>query len=263
MADPVVNKIGIPISDYTEAKVDGNGVFDVIMRSVLSQLNTHFDDNRLSGDNLAKVCIGLVEASQKIALDFLIQRDEAALKAKLLEIQLQIAGIEKDKAAIELTKAGVELQMLELQKDKIPHEIQLLIAQTGLVNNQAANQLLEGKLLVAQECKTRAEYDLIIKQIAKTEQENLLLAAKTATEKAQIDGTGVQPNSVIGKQLSLMQAQTDGFARDAEQKLLKAMLDTWNVRRTTDEGTIADDTNKLSDANIGRIVAKAYTGVGA
>ena len=262
MATQVVNQIGIPISDLTEATVEGNGVFDVLMRSVNSQLESQFDKNRLAGDNYAKVYLGMLEATQKIALDFLIQRDEAALKAKLLEIQLQIANIEKDKAAVDLEKTRVELQILEAQKDKIPAEIALLVAQAKLVDRQADNQLKEGELLDGQVCKIKAEYDLILKQIAKTEQENLLLAAKTATEKAQVDGTGVQPNSVIGKQMSLMQAQTDGFARDAEQKLLKIFADTWNVRRTTDEGTVADDVNKLSDANIGQVAAQAKRGIG-
>ena len=263
MADPVVNKIGIPVTDLTEAVIDGNGVFDVLMRSVNFQIESQFDKNRLSGDNYAKVYLGMVESTQKIALDFLIQRDKAWLESQLLQVQLEIAGIEKDKAQVELQKANVELQILQASKDKIPAEIALLVAQTGLVNNQAANELLQGKLLVAQECKTRAEYDLILKNIDKTGQESALLAAKVATEKAQVDGAGVQPNSVIGKQMNLIQAQTDGFARDAEQKLLKALTDTWNVRRTTDEGTVADDVNKLSDANIGRVVTKAMNGINA
>ena len=81
MATQVVNQIGIPVSDLTEAIVEGNGVFDVLMRSVNSQLESQFDKNRLAGDNYAKVYLGMLEATQKIALDFLIQRDEAALKA--------------------------------------------------------------------------------------------------------------------------------------------------------------------------------------
>ena len=263
MATTVINKIGIPVSDLTEAKVEGNGVFDVLMRSVDGHLESQFDKNRIAGDSYSKVYLGSLENAMKVALDFLIQRDKAALEAQLLQIQLEIAGIDKDKALVDLEKTRVELTILEAQKDKIPAEIALLIAQALLTTRQADNQLIEGDLLKGQICKVKGEFDLILKQVAKTEQENLLLAAKTATEKAQVDGTGVQPNSVIGKQMSLMQAQTDGFARDAEQKLLKAMLDTWNVRRTTDEGTVADDVNKLSDNNIGRIVIKAMDGIKA
>ena len=70
-------------------------------------------------------------------------------------------------------------------------------------------------------------------------------------------------NSVIGKQKALYGAQTEGFTRDAEQKAAKLMVDSWNVRRTTDEGTVADSTNMLNDAAVGRAVNKLLSGVGA
>jgi hypothetical protein len=90
-----------------------------------------------------------------------------------------------------------------------------------------------------------------------------LLAQKTATEKAQILAIGVDSDSVVGRQKSLYVAQTNGFARDAEQKVADIMVKTWSVRRTTDEATVADATNKLNDATIGRAVDKLMTGIGA
>ena len=50
---------------------------------------------------------------------------------------------------------------------------------------------------------------------------------------------------------------------DAEQKAAKLMVDSWNVRRTTDEGTVADGTNRLSDYYVGNAVAKLLAGIGA
>jgi hypothetical protein len=41
------------------------------------------------------------------------------------------------------------------------------------------------------------------------------------------------------------------------------MVDTWNVRRTTDEGTVADSVNNLNDAAVGRAVNKLLAGVNA
>jgi len=41
-------------------------------------------------------------------------------------------------------------------------------------------------------------------------------------------------------------------------------VDTWNVRRTTDEtGTSANAANKLTDTDIGAVITKLLTGVGA
>jgi hypothetical protein len=70
-------------------------------------------------------------------------------------------------------------------------------------------------------------------------------------------------DSVVGRQKALYQAQTDGFTRDAEQKAAKLLVDTWSVRRTTDEGTVADGTNMLNDATVGRAITKLLDGVGA
>jgi hypothetical protein len=68
---------------------------------------------------------------------------------------------------------------------------------------------------------------------------------------------------VIGKQKALYGAQTNGYARDAEQKATSILVDTWKVRRTTDEGTVADGVNQLNDSVIGRAVTKLLAGVSA
>ena len=142
-----------------------------------------------------------------------------------------------------------------LQRDKVNQEVKLLTEQT-------ANAVLEGKVLVAQECKLRAEYDVLMLTKQKTIEETNLLLWKTNTEKAQTTSGSASNDSVIGKQKELYAAQTAGFARDAEQKAAKALIDTWNVRRTTDEGLMADPA-QLGDATVARVVNKLLSGVGA
>jgi hypothetical protein len=150
-----------------------------------------------------------------------------------------------------------------LSKQKADLEAQLLVKQIALVEQQRLNAVTENTVLVAQECKLRAEYDLTMATILKVNQETALLSQKAATERAQIQNLGVDEDSVLGRQKALYVAQTNGFTRDAEQKAAKVMIDTWNVRRTTDEGTVADGTNMLNDAAVGRAVTKLLTGVGA
>lgn len=150
-----------------------------------------------------------------------------------------------------------------LAQQKTDLEAQLLTKQIALVEQQKLNAEVENTVLIAQECKLRAEYDLTMASILKANQETALLSQKVATERAQIVEMGVDDNSVLGKQKALYAAQTSGFTRDAEQKAAKVMIDTWNVRRTTDEGTVADSTNMLNDAAVGRAVTKLLSGVGA
>ena len=150
---------------------------------------------------------------------------------------------------------SASLQFL-LQRDKVNQEVKLLEQNT-------ANAVIEGTVLTATECKLRAEFDVLMLTKDKTAQETNLLLQKVVTERAQVTSLGVDDDSVVGKQKALYSAQTAGFTRDAEQKAAKVMVDSWNVRRTTDEGTVADGTNMLNDAAVGRAVTKLLGGVGA
>ena len=106
-----------------------------------------------------------------------------------------------------------------------------------------------------------------------------LLAQKTATELGQtsdvipttvgVDSTGVPRVTwngttaigVVGNQRKLFDKQTDGFDRDAEQKLAKIYVDTWSVRASTD--TALPDPAGLADLEISEVLAKAKTGISA
>lgn len=239
----------VPIADLTQTTLDGGGVFDVLMRSVKTHLEAEFQKDRIKGPEYATVYLGSLDAVMRTSLDFLLQRQKIALEAELMAQQVLIAQAEVLKAnaqvqvaLAEIEKVALELEIMELSKAKIPAEI---------------------AVLQATKCKLDAEFDLIKEQTIKVAQETLLLAQKVVTEAAQVSGLGVDADSVIGKQKALYGAQTAGFARDAEQKAAKLLADTWNVRRTTDEGTVADGTNMLNDATVGRAINKMLTGVGA
>ena len=150
-----------------------------------------------------------------------------------------------------------------LAKQKTDLEAQLLQKQIELTNQQRINAEVEMTVLQAQKCKLDAEFDLLKEQSLKGAAETALLTQKVVTERAQTLAVGVDADSVLGKQKALYQAQTDGFTRDAEQKAAKLMVDSWNVRRTTDEGTVADGTNMLNDYAVGRAVTKLLAGVRA
>jgi len=170
----------------------------------------------------------------------------------------EASNIPKQGLLIDANKAQAIQQTTNLVTQSLQIE-----AQTLLITQQKANAIIEGTVLTAQQCKLTAEFDLTMGNVLKAAQETSLLSQKVATERAQVTALGVDDNSVVGRQKLLYQAQTSGFTRDAEQKAAKLMVDTWNVRRTTDEGTVADSTNKLADTFVGRAVDKLLTGVNA
>jgi len=218
----------IQLSDLTTAQVTGTGVFDVLMQAAKGHLEQEFTKGRIKGTEYSTVYLGSLQAILSQAVEFLLNKDKHALEGQLLAAQIE---------KIQAEKALVEQQTLN-----------------------AAKELL---VLEAQICKLQAEYDMIMETKLKTAEERALLQWKAATEKAQTLGTGVDPDSVVGKQKQLYQAQADGFKRDAEQKAAKIMSDSWSVQRTTDNELAPSATNKLDAASIGRAVGKMLDGVNA
>lgn len=157
-----------------------------------------------------------------------------------------------------------------VQNQEAAQKALLMAQQLELLKEQTANAVLEGKVLVATECKLRAEYDLTMANVIKAGSENAFVLQKKATEQAQTVAAGVDADSVVGRQKALYAGQTAGFQRDAEQKAAQILVETWKVRRTTDEVTVAGvdplrpnaANNRLGDADIGLAVSKLMAGAG-
>lgn len=218
----------LTVNDLTQASLEGTGVFDVLMRANKAHLEAEFNKGRIRGPEYSTVYLGALESVMGAAVQFLLQKDQAALQAQLVAKQIE----------------------------KLDKEIELVAEQT-------LNARAERDVLIAQKCKLDAEFDVLMQTKLKTAAEIALLNQKTNTEKAQTMAVGTDENSVIGRQKALYKAQATGFERDAEQKVAKLMIDSWNVRRTTDEGTVADGTNMLYDPAVGRAVNKLLSGVNA
>ena len=302
----------ITLATLTEARVDGAGAFDTLMRAMSGHLEREFDDNRLRGADYAQVYLSALTPVLQNAVVFLLQKDEAAYKAALVEAQVRLTEAQIKLAEAELAREELAKELISAQIRKIDRDIlssdksdAVLVAQAGQITAETANAVKQGLLITAQteqstaqaaniraetlnvakqgavldkqletatqqilnlkaeECVLKANYDNALSTGLQIVSQTSLVNQKVATEKAQTSGVGIEPTSVIGKQIALYAAQTDGFTRDAEQKAAKMMIDSWNVRRTTDVGTVADATNKLNDANVGRAVEKMLAGAKA
>lgn len=234
--DPLV------IGDFTSGAPEGTGAFDVMMQTVKDHVGGEYTAGRIKGTEYATVYLGALQSTMDRALQFLLQKDKASLEAELIAAQVS-------KVQAEILKVNAEVLLVE--------------AQTALAVQQKLNAVKEFDVLEAQKCKLQAEFDVLMETKLKVIAETGLLAQKKITEQAQTSAAGVDADSVIGKQKTLYERQADGFTRNAEHAVAKLMVDTWNVRRTTDEGTIASATNKLDDVYIGQAVTKLLAGVGA
>ena len=281
----------ITIDQLTEVSLTGNGVFDVLMRAVVSHLDVEFNKNRVKGPEYSQVYLGSIQAVLEKALTFLLQKQNADLQAQLLEAQIAVQEATRDRIAQEILKVQAEVALvnaqaanipkegalldaqaaktlqekenLEAQALNIPKEGVLLDAQAAKVTQETQNLVVEKTVLVAQECKLRAEYDVLLEQKLKSVQETALLAQKKVTEQAQTQGAGVDLDSIIGRQKKIYEEQAKSFIRDAEQKTAKAMIEAWIIQRSTGgSDVLANTTIKLSDTFIGQAVSKMLQGVG-
>ena len=264
MADPIT------ITHLTAGVITGDGVFDKLMASVSSQLQEEYRTGRITGTEYASLYTATLQSSLDRALTFLLERDKNLLEREILEKQRDTLEIGKTTAEHQRDLAAAQILNMQASTAQIQAQTTLIISQelgadadTALTAQKTLNAVTEETVLSAQECKLRAEFDVLVKTLDKMSTEILLLNQKKVTETAQTNGAGITPDSVIGKQTLLYGNQAAAFLRDAEQKAAGIMTDVWNVSRTTDEGTVRDTTNKLADANIGAVVTKLMDGVGA
>ncbi|MCD1628468.1 hypothetical protein [Marinobacter shengliensis] len=227
----------VTLEQLTTSTVDGSGVFDKLMQAVEAHIDQEFKKNRIKGPEYATVYLGALQSTLDQSIQFLLNKDEATIKAKQLEL--------------------MDAQIAEIN------------ARTGLLQQQATNAGKEGLVLDKQVDKLAAEILLIANQDLKTVAETALLEQKTETELAQVSGTlsngmFIAENSVLGRQIQLYKNQAAGFLRDAEQRAAKIMTETFSVRHSMDaNGTPATINNKLTDAYIGQAITKLLQGIEA
>lgn len=225
-------------------------------------------------------------------LNLVAQRDQIdaqtlGIKAetKLKDVQWDIAVHNRDfrqDAELESIKADTQVKTKQLaiaDKELLVKQSQIDLSSKELLLKQSQIELGSKELLVKQAQIDLSTQDLLIKAeqilVAKYELSTKLPAEvalvssqkefydqKTTTEKAQVDGTGVKPDSVIAANNNLLQEQSKTFMRSAQQTAAKLLIDTWTVRNQNDpDGNRADATNKLQDATIGKAVQAVMQGI--
>ena len=111
------------------------------------------------------------------------------------------------------------------------------------------NELVDSQIL-----KINKDIELVTEQIK-------LIGYQGISEQAKyldvVNGKLVE--GTIGKQKDVYTAQTKGFKDSALQSLAKTMIDTWSVRRSTDEDTQTTPESKLYDGNIGNAIEAMFS----
>lgn len=215
----------IDISDITTGSIDGTGAFDVLMRTVGLHLTNEYAQGRITGDRYAQSYTEAMIATLDQATRFVVSSAQTSANDALIQAQI-------DKIYKEIEVMGVQMDQIE--------------AQTALANKQT-------ELTTAQIAKVGADTSLVGTQ-------EQLVTYQGHTEQAKYLDTvnGAVVTGVVGKQKEVYTAQAKGFRDSALQAAAKTVIDTWSVRRTTDETTKASPTSGLQDTNIGSAVEQMF-----
>ena len=193
-----------------------------------------------------------VQDTSKRVQEVLLVTEQVAKVTQDTQIGIaQQANVTQDTAVKVVQISSINQDIVESQQ-KVTNMVQdrlLTIEQVGKVTQDTANAL--------------STNTVIVNTGAKVSQETGLLAQKTTTEEAQtvdrVTGAVADVTGMVGRQKDLYLAQTEGFARDAEQKVMKLHLDNWAVDRAN--GSVTGLPGNLDNSNIDLIVAKAALGI--
>ena len=150
LASPLEQDTKVDINDLTHASVEGNGVFDVLMRAVNAHLQKEWSANRLKGTEYSTVYLGALESTMNASLQFLLARDKTNAELDILKQQLVNLKVEEANA----TKQGV---VLTNQAAQIAAQTSLTTKQELQVVAETLNVPKQGQLIDANRLNTEAQ----------------------------------------------------------------------------------------------------------
>lgn len=182
------------------------------------------------------------------------QTDNAQSQIALTEAQVVKITEENKVIPYTIERIQAEIANMTRQSDILEKELEIKISSLALQDKQLL--LADAELEIR-----RLELDVKRAEVEAAQAQAQLYAAKVLTENAQTMDTA-HANSVLGSNIAVLRAQAAGYARDAEQKAAKILVDAWNVQRNTNEAISANATNLLYDQSIGKAVAAMLRGAG-
>lgn len=259
--DQVVAK-DLHMEDLTTLELQGTGLWDKMLRNMRVQLNEQFDKNRITGPTYGQVYAATYESTLQAAISLLLAKERQALEFKQLGLQNDLTQAQIDQIHDQMQKTPYEIEQIQAQTANVQKDTELKDYQlTTLYPAQLDQTNKQIELLEAQVEVQKEQLELVREQVEQAKAQTEYYAQKTITEKAQTDSTVIGAGSVIDVQVDLMNAQKDGYKRNAEQQAAQILSNTWNVRRQTDEDTSANSTNLLDDATVGKAIQKLLAGI--
>lgn len=284
LASPLEQDTKVDINDLTHASVEGNGVFDVLMRAVNAHLQKEWSANRLKGTEYSTVYLGALESTMNASLQFLLARDKTNAELDILKQQLvnlkvdeanaikqglqltaQTAQTTQQTANLLLEAANITKQgaVLTNQAAQIAQETAKSAAQTSLTTKQELQVVAETLNVPKQGTLIDAQKDVQAQQKLNLEAQKLNIPKEGALVDAQ---RALTDQKLLTEQDALLtataqrfvlMAQANGFNADAKQKAAEILLKGFSVVATT------NDLTEIESANYGVSTTKVKAALDA
>ncbi len=201
----------ITVANLTEGKINGSGVFDVLMTSVTAHLDRERTAGRITNNDFAKTYVEFSAAAMGNAVQFLLQKDQARWAAIAAQNQAKVV-------LIELAKASIEFHTAKMQMELVAHQAYQVKAQVALAKMQLATAEVEyctaeyrlenilpkeALILTAQKAQIEAQTE----SITRTTED--LLPEQVRTAIAAAEAQEYQTANILPKQLEQLEAQID------------------------------------------------------
>jgi hypothetical protein len=256
-----VNKADV--DELTSGAVAGTGVFDKIMLSLSTHIESQYQKELIGKSDVAQVYIAAIQAVLPQAVQFVLSAEQSYWQAKLIQIQAQNAFLERARLNAEIETA--KLVAYRAQADAYAAQVNAITAQGTYANNklQLAATLQQINTLEAQQAINEANYDeaytktrdvlpgggapaghvgrdFDLKEAALTtaQKQQVLLDAQANVQRAQTYDTNTDLTTVagvIGVQKSLYEQQIASYVLDGKNKGVKVVADLWTSAKALDD----------------------------
>jgi len=232
----------------------GDGLLDQLMKTVEFHVHREFKAQRITGGDYATVYLGALESVLANSTQYLLGVMLYEQQKEKIEAEIKLLELEGEKLRYEIDFM-YPAQLIKLEQEGLLIEAQVRLAEANILKTAAEILKLEAEILMLETQK-----ELIAAQILKINAEIEYIDAKIQTELANTS-MNFSGDSVIGRQTSLLQAQTLGFAGDLDHKISKLHSDYQSVWVTTYEPDAESGSATLQGMATGTSVDADASGV--
>ena len=172
---PVTSNNKVDITNLTHATIDGNGVFDVLMRTGNAHHQKEWTANRLKGTEYSTVYLGALESTMNTSLQFLLAKDKLNAELAILEQQLVNLKVEE----INATKQGL---LLDKQLDDLVAATALKIQQKANLVDELLTNAQQRSNLATEQARISAQTTQINAETLNVPKQGLLIDAQKETQ---------------------------------------------------------------------------------